>query len=147
MTGRKQGYKNQMSIAAARRAEKDVGRGPRGNYWKRWQETVGEILRANGYRVIHLPQLPTKNLNQRLPAGWPDFFGWGRRGTPAWGTAIAVEAKTGSGSASEVQSEVLAALLAVPGIRGGVFYPEERSRLVELAGGNDIEVVGRSRKK
>ncbi len=131
-------FKNQHSIDYARKLEKELGSGPRGKGWRAWQTTVGKILTVNGYAAIHLPQLPTKALNQRLPAGLPDWIGIGREGTSAFGTIIVVECKSGKATTTAKQNTMLRCLLAVPGVRGGVFYPHDRAELVKLAGGQEI---------
>jgi hypothetical protein len=110
-------------------------------HWREWEKAIEALFRANAKRWlwIHLPRLPTKALNQRLPKNLPDYIAVGKIGSDREGWLLAIEAKTGSGEQSEGQGFFMRCILAVPGVRGGVFYPHQRAALVELIG---EEIVG-----
>lgn len=86
------------------------------------------MLRAGRWRFLHLPRLPTKELNKRLPKDWPDFLAVGKRGGPNHGRFIWIEAKTGSATPTDGQEEMIS-LLKAARVPGGVFYPAQSREL------------------
>lgn len=95
------------------------------------------MLKANDFFVFHMPRMPTKKLNQRFKAGLPDFICIGKIGGINEGKIFIAECKVGSGTQTATQKTIMTALLRVPGVCGGVFYPSDYDRLVKDAGGRE----------
>lgn len=92
-----------------------------------WQATVVELLRALGYRSMHVRRSRGRGMahttSTSIP-GWPDLFAW----RP--GRAVALELKSERGVVSPEQAAVLAELQAA-GVRARVARPSEFDELVE----------------
>ncbi len=129
--------KNARTPAQARKIQDGLALSSRQRASK-WENDVHRMFYANRglWRFFHLPRLPTKRLNQRLPADLPDWWAIGRLGTPKEGTMLVIECKTGEGKQTEGQSYFMRCLLAVPGVRGGTFWPHQRDEVQELIGPN-----------
>ncbi len=127
--------KNARTPAQARKIQDGLALTP-GQRGRAWELDVERMLCANRrlWRFFHLPRLPTKRLNQRLPADLPDWWAVGRLGTPKEGTMLVIELKTGGGRLSAGQNDMLTCLLKIPGVQGGVYYPHERQSLLDLIG-------------
>jgi hypothetical protein len=103
--------------------------------WRQWEKKIAAVLRVNDFWTFHLPALPTKELNKRLPKNLPDFIALGKPGSKSQGRLLVIEAKTGRATQTAGQSMVMSAFLMVTGVEGGVYYPIDYPQLVELAGG------------
>lgn len=127
--------KNQMSVTATRSVERGLKK-ESADMGKAWEESIQKLLRVNKKRWlwIRIPTPLPKHLAKLLGKGWPDFFCVGRPGSDRQGIILIIEAKTGKGKAKPMQELWIQALLLVPGVRGGVFYPHQREELVELIG-------------
>lgn len=107
-----------------------------------FQSWVIKTLRENQWRVAHFRAARIQRANgsvyyqtpvQADGAGFPDLIAVHDESD----TLLAIELKTKSGSLSPEQEKWMLSLAGIPGIRALVARPEDREKIIKIAGRRD----------
>jgi hypothetical protein len=105
--------------------------------WRVHERRIARALTANDFRWWHVPRMPDKQQNRRMPTDLPDFWAVGITGRANQGRYVHVEAKTGKAVQTPGQLEVWEMFSFVPCVEQFLCYPSNYHLLVEFLGGKE----------